>query len=83
MVSASDSQSGSPWFESRSLHCSRSSRVQTLVNSQVVASYQSCYIVFELFVSKYLNGVPVNQLDKLSVLCVINKPLKLFHFGKL
>ena len=49
-----------PWFESRSLHFSRSSRVQTVVNSQVVASCQSCYIVFELFVSKYLNGVPVN-----------------------
>ena len=30
--------------------------------------YKSCYVVFELFVSKYLSGVPVNYLDKLSVL---------------
>ena len=38
MVSASDSQSGGPGFESRSGHL----------------------LVFELFVSKYLSGVPVN-----------------------
>ena len=29
----------------------------TLVNSQLVAS---CYVVFKLFVSKYLSGVSVN-----------------------
>ena len=36
----------------------------TLVYSQLVAFCQlgflSCYVLFELFVSKYLSGVPVN-----------------------
>ena len=36
----------------------------TLVNSQLDAfcqlGFESCYVVFELFVSKYLSGVPVN-----------------------
>ena len=36
----------------------------TLVDSQLVASYQlgflNCYIAFDLFVSKHLSGVPVN-----------------------
>ena len=36
----------------------------TPVNSQIVAPCQlgvlSCYVVFELLLSKYLNGVPVN-----------------------
>ena len=40
----------------------------------------SCYVVFELFVSKYLSGVSVNQLDKLSALSTIKKPLNLLTF---
>ena len=36
--------------------------------------------MFKLFVSKYLSGVPVNWLDKLSALSTINKPLNLFFF---
>ena len=53
----------------------------TLVNIQLVASCQLgflillCYVVFELFVSKYLRGVSVNLLDELSALSIINKPL--------
>ena len=53
----------------------------TLVNIQLVASCQLgflillCYVVFELFVSKYLRGVSVNQLDELSALSIISKPL--------
>ena len=57
-----------------------------LVNSQLIASYQLrfliplCYVVFELFVSKHLTGVPVNQLlDKLSALSTINQPLNLLN----
>ena len=69
MVNASDSQSGSPGFESRSGHLldllsgrSEFKSSVTLVNSQLVASwgFKSCYVVFELFVSKYSSGVPVN-----------------------
>ena len=29
---------------------------------------KSCYVLFGLFVSNYLTGVPVNYVDKLSVL---------------
>ena len=53
----------------------------TLVNIQLVASCQLgflillCYVVFELLVSKYLRGVSVNQLDELSALSIISKPL--------
>ena len=57
-----------------------------LANSQLISSYQLrfliplCYVVFELFVSKYLTGVPVNQLlDKLSTLSTIDKPLNLLN----
>ena len=38
--------------------------------------FQSCDVVFELFVSKYLSGLPINQLDKLSALSTISKPFK-------
>ena len=75
-------QSGGPGIGPRI--CSRSSRVQILghtCNIQLVASCQLgflillCYVVFELFVSKYLRGVSVNQLDELSALSIISKPL--------
>ena len=35
--------------------------------------------MFELFVSKYLSGVAVNYLDKLSAISTINKPLTFFN----
>ena len=38
----------------------------------------SCYVVFELFVSKYLSGVSVTSW-KLSTLSTTNKPLNLFN----
>ena len=71
VVSASDSQSCGPGFESRSGHlldlCSvvpSSKFSATLVNSQLVAFCQLGFLIllclFELFVSKYLSGVPVN-----------------------
>ena len=45
---------GSPEFKSSA----------TLVNSQLVASYQlgflNCYVASDLFVSKHLSGVPVS-----------------------
>ena len=61
--------------------CSRSSQAKfkslvMLVNSQLVASCQ--LVIFNKSVSKYLSGVPVNWLDKLSALPTINKPLNLF-----
>ena len=65
VVSALDSQSGGPGFESRSgvSHPEFKSSA-TLVNSQLVASYQLRFLILlcciELVVSKYLNGVPVN-----------------------
>ena len=48
--------------------CSRSSRVQILGHAckkptgclLLVGEFKSCYVVFELFVSKYLSVVPVN-----------------------
>ena len=46
------------------LDCAKFKSSATLVNSQLVASFQLGFItlsfVFELFVSKYLSGVPVN-----------------------
>ena len=59
VVSASNSQSRGPGFESCSDHL-----LFSLVNGQLVASCQwgfySCYVKFELFVSNCLSGVPVN-----------------------
>ena len=49
-----------------------------LVNSQLIASYQLrfliplCYVVFELLVSKYLTGVPVNQLLDIKAKCTFH-----------
>ena len=40
-----------------------------------LSSFTCCYVLLELFVSKYLSGVPVNWLNKLSALSTINKPL--------
>ena len=71
VVSASDSQSGGPRSESHSGHARaefvpgrpKFRPLATLVNSQLVANwlgFQSIYVVFELFVSKYSCGVPVN-----------------------
>ena len=72
VVRALDSQSGGPGFGSRSCHLLdlfgylEFKLSATLVNSQRVASscklsfFLSCYVIFELFVSKYLSGVPVN-----------------------
>ena len=74
MVNASDSQSGGPGFESRSGHLldlflvvQRSnprSRLQILANWLPPASwgFKSCYVVFELVVSKYSSGVPAYKL---------------------
>ena len=46
------------------LDCPKCKSSATLVNSQLVASCQLGFLtlsfVFELFVSKYLSGVPVN-----------------------
>ena len=89
VVSASDLQSGSPRFESCSgellelLSVVLSSNLRPLLYMSIAMwlppaswGFWSCYAVFELlFVSKYLSGVPVNQLDKLSALSTINKPL--------
>ena len=86
MVSALDLQSDGPgsrpalftvWI------CSQSSRDQIPGHSRkqpagcppASRGFQSCHVLFELFVSKYMSGlVPVNLLDKLSVLSTINKP---------
>ena len=66
-VSPSDSQSTSPrlwqlagFFLGRPEF--KSSAMLVHVNSQLVTSwgFQSCYAVFELFVSKYLSEVTVN-----------------------
>ena len=42
----------------------------TLVNSQLVASYQlgflNCYVASDLFVSKHLSGVPVSYCSCIS-----------------
>ena len=40
-----------------------------------LSSFTCCCVLLELFVSKYLSGVPVNWLNKLSALSTINKPL--------
>ena len=43
-----------------------------------VGVFNPVYVVFELFVSKYLSGVSVNWLDKLSALSATNKLLNLY-----
>ena len=76
-------QSGGPGIGRRI--CSRSSRVQILGHAckyptgcllpvGVFNPVMLC-CMFELFVSKYLRGVSVNQLDELRALSTINKPL--------
>ena len=80
VVSASDSQSSGPGIRPRI--CSRSYRVQILGHAckyptgcLLPVGVFNPVIVFELFVSKYLRGVPVTQLNKLGALSTINKPL--------
>ena len=66
--------------------CSRSSRVQIPGHAckqptgcfLPVGVFNPVMLYLNLFVCKYLSGVPVNQLDKLSALSTINKPLNLF-----
>ena len=64
----------------------KSSPTLVHVNSQVAASCQLgflillCCIWIIICFYKYLSAVPVNQLDKLSALSTINKPLS--HFLK-
>ena len=68
VVSASDSQSGGPGSESHSGHAlaefvlgrPKFRSLATLVNSQLVGILIHLDVVFELFVSKYSSGVPVN-----------------------
>ena len=68
VVSESDSQFGGTRFESCFDHFldllsgrSEFKSSATPVNNQLVASCQMgfCYVLFELFISKYLSGVPV------------------------
>ena len=68
VVSESDSQFGGTRFESCFDHFldllsgrSEFKSSATSVNNQLVASCQMgfCYVLFELFISKYLSGVPV------------------------
>ena len=40
--------------------------VQLVAPGQLAGGVKSCYVLFGLFVSNYLTGVPVNYVDKLS-----------------
>ena len=42
--------------------------VQLVAPGQLAGGVKSCYVLFGLFVSNYLTGVPVNYVDKLSAL---------------
>ena len=72
MVSASDSQSDGPRFESRScrfldlfLVCPKFKSSAMLVNSQLVVSYQlaslNCYVAFDLFVCKHFSDTQLGS----------------------